>query len=152
MIATNGGFRKLNKPNSPIQDAFIGQKSTKATRFRFDFVKPQHCITDGKCSQRPFSVLQDITKVRVFSHYKYWVIFLCLSIVHTVGYGLTNTLKYQFSHTFMQNPLSFFWDGWSDDMSGVHGFSIQEFLLKPNQNIQPNLTEPDPWHAKTRSN
>eukprot|EP00105_Crassostrea_gigas_P033200 XP_011456474.1 PREDICTED: uncharacterized protein LOC105348641 [Crassostrea gigas] len=108
VIATNGGFRKLNKPNSPVQDTFIGQKSTKATRFRFDFVKPQHCITDGKCNQTPFTVLQDITKSR----------------------------------------LSFSWDGWSDDMSGVHGFSIQEFLLKPNGNVQPNLTEPDPWHAK----
>lgn len=76
VIATNGGFRKLNKPNSPVQDTFIGQKSTKATRFRFDFVKPQHCITDGKCNQTPFTVLQDITKVHVF--YNYWnlVIFI----------------------------------------------------------------------------
>lgn len=43
----------------------------------------------------------------------------------------------------MQSRLSFSWDGWSDDMSVVHGFSIQEFLLKPDGNVQPNLTEPD---------
>ena len=41
------------------------------------------------------------------------------------------------------------WDGWSDDMSGIHGFSIQEYLLKPNKVVPPNLTEPDPWHAKS---
>lgn len=146
MIATNGGFRKLNKPNSPMQDVFIGQKSTKATRFRFDFVKPLHCITDGNCSQRPFSILQDITKVRVFLIIKIGLYSLLFKQVNING--LTKILKYQFSHTFMQSPLAFFWDGWSDDMSGVHGFSIQEFLLKPNHNVQPNLTEPDPWHAK----
>ncbi|XP_061173427.1 uncharacterized protein LOC133182595 [Saccostrea echinata] len=108
VIVTNGGYRKLKRQSTTYTDTFIGQKSTKATRFRFDFVSPRHCAINNNCSSRPFSVSEDITK----------------------------------------NPLYFTWDGWTDEMSGIHGFSIQEYLLKPDQRLQPNLTEPDPWKAR----
>ncbi|XP_061172823.1 uncharacterized protein LOC133182112 [Saccostrea echinata] len=44
-----------------------------------------------------------------------------------------------------KNPIQFSWDGWADVLSGIGKYTIQEFLLQPNQNVNPNLTEPDPW-------
>ncbi|XP_062587619.1 uncharacterized protein LOC134249266, partial [Saccostrea cucullata] len=44
-----------------------------------------------------------------------------------------------------KNPIRFSWDGWEDVLSGIGKYTIQEFLLQPNQNVNPSLTEPDPW-------
>ncbi|XP_048736746.2 uncharacterized protein LOC125651937 [Ostrea edulis] len=106
VVAENGGFRTLKKPSNTYEnDYFIGQTSQKSMLFRFDFRKPHHCLLDGPCQSKAFTVDKDITK----------------------------------------DSLTFSWDGWSDSLSGMGRYTIQEFLLKPNENVNPNLTEPNPW-------
>ena len=63
VIAVNGGYRKLKTPTTTIDDYFIGQSSQKSMMFRFDFRKPHHCLLDGPCSSKAFTVDNDVTKV-----------------------------------------------------------------------------------------
>lgn len=65
VIAKNGGFRKLKTPTGYTQDYFYGQPSTKSTMFRFDFIKPYHCLLDKPhpCSSKALDVTEDMTKV-----------------------------------------------------------------------------------------
>jgi hypothetical protein len=66
VIAENGGFRTLKNPANPYEsDFFIGQTSEKAMLFRFDFRKPHHCLLDGPCQSKAFTVSKDITKVKM---------------------------------------------------------------------------------------
>lgn len=46
-------------------DYFVGQTSTKSTMFRFDFVKPYHCLQNKShpCSAKALDAINDITKV-----------------------------------------------------------------------------------------
>lgn len=66
VIAENGGFRELNTPTGHTQDYFYGQSSTKSTMFRFDSIKPYHCLLDkpNPCSSKALDVTEDITKVQ----------------------------------------------------------------------------------------
>lgn len=66
VIAENGGFRELKTPTGHTQNYFYGQSSKKSTMFRFDFVKPYHCLLDklNPCSSKALDVTEDITKVK----------------------------------------------------------------------------------------
>ncbi|XP_062593097.1 uncharacterized protein LOC134254585 [Saccostrea cucullata] len=44
-----------------------------------------------------------------------------------------------------RDPIYIEWDGWSDVLSGIEKYIIEIYLLKPNQNVNPILSEPDPW-------
>ena len=49
---------------SLTKDYFIGQTSVRSTMFRFDFVKPYHCLLDKPpCSTKALDATKDITKV-----------------------------------------------------------------------------------------
>ena len=67
-MAKNGGYRQMNNTGSSgsylTKDDFIGQTSFKSTMFRFDFVKPYHCLLDKPpCSTKALDATKDITKV-----------------------------------------------------------------------------------------
>ena len=68
VMAKNGGYRQMNNTGSSgsylTKDYFIGQTSVKSTMFRFDFVKPYHCLLDKPpCSTKALDATKDITKV-----------------------------------------------------------------------------------------
>lgn len=65
VFAENGGFRKLKNHSSSFMDYFVGQTSIKSTMFRFDFVKPYHCLQNKShpCSVKALNAINDITKV-----------------------------------------------------------------------------------------
>ncbi|XP_062608025.1 uncharacterized protein LOC134269841 [Saccostrea cucullata] len=44
-----------------------------------------------------------------------------------------------------KDPIQISWEGWSDALSGIEKYMIEIYPLKPNQNVNPSLTEPDPW-------
>ncbi|XP_061168936.1 uncharacterized protein LOC133178201 [Saccostrea echinata] len=55
-----------------------------------------------------------------------------------------------------KSPITFIWNNWIDDLSGIQGYKLQVYLLKPNTTY---LTEPYPWNPlqeisfnKTKSN
>lgn len=108
IIATSGGYRKLRKLHGHQMDIFRGQNASKATRFRFDFKTPYHCLIDGKCNRTSFNVDEDITK----------------------------------------KPIRFHWNGWTDEMSGIEKYTIQEYFLVPDNEVIPKLHEPDPWNPQ----
>ncbi|XP_061179823.1 uncharacterized protein LOC133188421, partial [Saccostrea echinata] len=43
-------------------------------------------------------------------------------------------------------PLAFIWNNWIDDLSGLQGYKLQVYLLKPNKT---HLKEPFPWNPLT---
>ncbi|XP_062593100.1 uncharacterized protein LOC134254588 [Saccostrea cucullata] len=44
-----------------------------------------------------------------------------------------------------KDPIQISWEGWTDALSGIEKYMIEIYLLKPDQNFNPSLTEPDPW-------
>lgn len=75
VIAENGGFRKLKTPYGYTNDYFNGQTSTKSTMFRFDFIKPHHCLLDKPipCSSKAFDITEDITKSPIRLYWNGWI-------------------------------------------------------------------------------
>ncbi|XP_062574387.1 uncharacterized protein LOC134236235 isoform X4 [Saccostrea cucullata] len=71
VFTENGGFRELIG-SSLNKDFFIGRMSTKSTMFRFDLVKPYHCLLDRACETTAFDVSEDITKSPLELSWQNW--------------------------------------------------------------------------------
>ncbi|XP_061164432.1 uncharacterized protein LOC133173456 [Saccostrea echinata] len=72
VFTENGGYRELIGSSGIKKDLFIGQMSTKSTMFRFDFVKPNHCLLDRTCEIKAFDVSEDITKSPLELSWQNW--------------------------------------------------------------------------------
>ncbi|XP_062612374.1 uncharacterized protein LOC134274137 [Saccostrea cucullata] len=55
------------------KDLFIDEMSTKSTMFRFDLVKPHHCLLDGPCEAKALDVVEDVTKSPIELEWNKWV-------------------------------------------------------------------------------